>query len=542
MSTSRTLTLTTLAATFALASPALAVDRYAEPGGDGAAPCAQADPCAITTAFGTAVAGDAIKLLPGTHTVVADIDVLDAGLTVEPATPGTRPVVASTSNSEPVFSVQHAGTEPVVMRGLEIVAQSVMSDVNHEALVASSPLELSDTVLRARARVLHTFGADRVVINDVTIDQLTGIQPAAQLDADSGIARNLTVDPSDDSAGVQVSGDGSSLTDTTVSGGVQGITVGPGATARRITGVGVEGGIRVFGGATLTDAVARATGFGTAMTVQGAGQAHLRNVTAVGSGPGANGLQVAGGTTIARARNLILRGVANDVLVSGGATVELDHSNFREVSGPFADSGQNQTSDPLFVNAAAGDYRLQAGSPAIDRGLVDDITGSTDRDGASRFQGAAPDLGAFERTAPPAVTPDPRPEPQPTATPAPPAADTLAPTVSKLTASALRGRAATLRFSVSESGSVLLTLKKATAGKRKGNSCVKPTKTLRKAKPCRRFVTLASTRKTVASPTAKLTVGKKLAAGTYRVTVTPKDQAGNTGKAVTKTFVVKRRR
>lgn len=543
MTTSRKLAITTLAATFALATPALAVDRFAEPGGDGPGPCLQANPCDIDAAFGVALAGDTIKLLPGTHTVVADIDVLDEGLTVEPATPGTRPVVASTSNFEPVFSVQHGGDEPVVMRGLEIVSQSLLSDQNHEALVASSPLDLSDTVLRARARVLRTFGAGPVVVRDVTIEQPTGVQAAAELEAQNSTTRNLTVDVSDDSAGVTVAGTNSTLTDTSVTGGLRGFLVGPGATVRRVTGAGTEGGILAFGGATLTDAVARAGNGGTALTVQGTGPATLRNVTAVATGPGSTGMQGAGAPLTVRGRNLILRGDANDVLVTGGATVELDRSNFRTVSGPIADGGQNQSADPLFVDAAAGNFRLAAGSPAIDKGLADDVTGATDLDGASRFQGAAPDLGAYEATPAAVVPPAPQPQPQPIVPPAPqPPADTLAPKASSLTASAVRGRAATVRFAISESGSVLVTLRKGVAGKRKGSSCVKPTRKLRRARSCTRFVTIASTRKTVGAPTARFTIGSRLAAGTYRVTVTPKDRAGNTGKAVTKSFTIKRKK
>jgi len=51
--------------------------------------------------------------------------------------------------------------------------------------------------------------------------------------------------------------------------------------------------------------------------------------------------------------------------------------------------------NPLFANAAAGDFRLQSGSPAIDAGIsVNSVT--TDIAGTLRPQGIAYDIGAYE--------------------------------------------------------------------------------------------------------------------------------------------------
>lgn len=78
----------------------------------------------------------------------------------------------------------------------------------------------------------------------------------------------------------------------------------------------------------------------------------------------------------------------------------------------FVEQGSNLVGgDPRFVNAAAGDYRLRADSPAVDAGLLSPPggLGATDLTGGPRVVGAAPDMGAYELDE--AVTPPPPPGP-----------------------------------------------------------------------------------------------------------------------------------
>jgi Right handed beta helix region len=66
-----------------------------------------------------------------------------------------------------------------------------------------------------------------------------------------------------------------------------------------------------------------------------------------------------------------------------------------EGTGTVADHNTANTTDPLFVNAAANDYRLRAGSPAIDAGVtLPEVT--TDFGRSRRPQGKAYDIGAYE--------------------------------------------------------------------------------------------------------------------------------------------------
>jgi hypothetical protein len=76
--------------------------------------------------------------------------------------------------------------------------------------------------------------------------------------------------------------------------------------------------------------------------------------------------------------------------VGGWDTFLSEWDTWRAASGFETSSPRPQS--PLFVDPAAGDLRLQAGSPAIDAGEV--IAGVSEV-----FSGAAPDLGAWERDA-----------------------------------------------------------------------------------------------------------------------------------------------
>jgi hypothetical protein len=102
------------------------------------------------------------------------------------------------------------------------------------------------------------------------------------------------------------------------------------------------------------------------------------------------------------AQNLVADPVAIGNGLFGNAALYLDEgtTTLPAIGDVNALNGnrENWSADPLYVNRAGRDYRLQSGSPAIDRGHVDAPGQSTlDASGGPRWKGSAPDTGAYER-------------------------------------------------------------------------------------------------------------------------------------------------
>jgi hypothetical protein len=102
------------------------------------------------------------------------------------------------------------------------------------------------------------------------------------------------------------------------------------------------------------------------------------------------GYNAGNGGANSRVYNNTIPGPGNSIC--GGGTPDT-HAYNNITAGAITGIGdlqQNlQSTNPGYVNAAAGDFRLQPGSPAIDAGRI--IAGITDG-----FVGAAPDQGAYE--------------------------------------------------------------------------------------------------------------------------------------------------
>ncbi|MES3629919.1 MAG: choice-of-anchor Q domain-containing protein, partial [Longimonas sp.] len=112
-----------------------------------------------------------------------------------------------------------------------------------------------------------------------------------------------------------------------------------------------------------------------------------------------NQIGIQGETTLRLQNALVQEAEDSGITTEGGSTVL-----FLDPDGTAVDFEQstNLDADPFFADAAAGDVRLTAGSPAIARGTFAPFESggvaeglATDLAGNDRFFGAKPDLGAF---------------------------------------------------------------------------------------------------------------------------------------------------
>ena len=127
--------------------------------------------------------------------------------------------------------------------------------------------------------------------------------------------------------------------------------------------------------------------------------------------------------------------------------------------------------------------------------------------------------------------------------PGPVPGDKSAPVVSGLKVAASKKASTQLAFTSSEAGTVTVLVERPSTGRKVGKACKKATKQLRRNKKCTLYAKVAQATAKVAAGKNTLTLGKKVGGktikrGTYRVTVTVRDAAGNATK---KTLTLKRK-
>lgn len=198
------------------------------------------------------------------------------------------------------------------------------------------------------------------------------------------------------------------------------VEIGTAAVADRldVTATGAGAACSVPLGGTVRNSLCHAR-FGNGVLVDEfdpiSGQSRLVNVTAISEGEGGVGaallLRAWSGTAVSvDAANTIAaaRGNAPDIavgaLAGGTADLAIRHSNFATVallgSGASATApgvAGNQTAEPVFTDADAGDYTEAPGSPTVDAGTAAvEGLGPLDLAGNARVIGPAPDIGAYE--------------------------------------------------------------------------------------------------------------------------------------------------
>ena len=121
-----------------------------------------------------------------------------------------------------------------------------------------------------------------------------------------------------------------------------------------------------------------------------------------------------------------------------------------------------------------------------------------------------------------------------------PAPDVVKPTVGRPGAK-VTARAVAVSATVSEGGTMTVVVERAVTGRRKGKTCVAPTRKNRRAKACTRWVAARTVRRAVRAGRATVTVSrgtgrKRLPRGSYRARVTVRDAAGNVSATRTVSF------
>ena len=135
----------------------------------------------------------------------------------------------------------------------------------------------------------------------------------------------------------------------------------------------------------------------------------LINVTFSGNSASTGGGMFNAGSVITLTNGILWGNQAitgTEIYNTSGNVVIISHSDIQGCGGSGSgwnsecgvDGGGNIDTDPLFVNAAAGNLRLQENSPAIDAGLNSAVPAgvTTDLDGNPRFSGPVVDTGAYE--------------------------------------------------------------------------------------------------------------------------------------------------
>jgi hypothetical protein len=320
--------------------------------------------------------------------------------------------LGDTTTGEAVLTINNGGGSSQV-NDLTVLVPGTTDVVANTGVNALGPVNLDRSAITANAAAAASPGAAGMTINDqVLIDSSNIAVPPGSNGNSYGIvisAGTTTVQDSGVRAAYAISPRGGTT------------TVHRSALAG-LFGIADRGATATIDDSTIAlDAAPGATGIGSLATSSSDAHVDAKQVTIVGgssaTAAGAQG-DTSGHDGFVTMRESIARthGVALErVPTSGGgdATIEADHNDYDPAAtnvnpaggGSISDTNR-RTEDPLFVDAAHGDYRLPFASPLIDGGEATDALtageSTTDRGGLARIVdgdgngSAVRDIGAFE--------------------------------------------------------------------------------------------------------------------------------------------------
>ncbi|MEJ7797136.1 MAG: choice-of-anchor Q domain-containing protein [Solirubrobacteraceae bacterium] len=337
-----------LTAVFAAPAAAQAATYTVKPG-DG--PCAAPSDLAcgsLQQAANAVDPGDVVNVSPGTY---SSADFTDANVTITGST--TAPGVAVIGT----LTFSGNGTSP---SALEKVVVAPSGGTPAVGVTGTAGVAVRDSVLisSGASGILVGNGTDNSITRSLVVSGAG--DGAAALVQPGTSATSLTLDSS-----ILVGGSGAGGSGLKVRTGTVGLPINAGSatvTARHITVAGAANGV-------LLDSSA-AIGVGSA----------VGNIAAT-----VTDSIVLGTSSTTRFNGIPLAAPANSATLS------------------FTRTDQTTAAEALFANATRRNFRLKAGSPAIDKAQITPGDSATDIDGQPRTVGAASDQGADEFVAPPAT-------------------------------------------------------------------------------------------------------------------------------------------